>query len=471
MDNYTKNDSAALRVQALLCDKQEMGEVSGEISLPDYLPEVKRLMRVSATVTPPARYVGAANTELSGSVDFCILYTGNDGALYSTSHTSEYRIGIPTDLPNDAALGEGLVCDADILPEPCNARVLAPRKLSLKCRLRARMRIYGNRLIENGDMIAGIAAEKLFGSCDVAEHFCGVGEPLLLHDEIICDTQSEDVRVIYADGKVLIMEAVAGSGSINCRGEVALKLLCAHDSTGLPPSQLMRRIPFESSIEVEGCEVNCMASAFGTCTDVSVTVEEGRILCDLAIVLEGRAERNRNLTYVRDAYTLEATCESRTDFLSLPHSRSCICANFSVGSTLTAEEAGLRAGVSVIDAHQVRKRLVVFLCNAPQGVGGGGEANGAFSLCLFAFIANLASRKILDPFLCSRYDRNGNFAVNAKAFAVGASATANGGEMDKRIGKCTFFGICLVAVGNFHLLRGKFACIIRECEMYAASTA
>ena len=351
MDNSTKNDSAALRVQALLCDKQEMGEVSGEISLPDYLPEVKRLMRVSATVTPPARYVGAANTELSGSVDFCILYTGNDGALYSTSHTSQYRIGIPTDLPNDAALGEGLVCDADILPEPCNARVLAPRKLSLKCRLRARMRLYGNRLIENGDVIAGIAAEKLFGSCDTAEHFCGVGQPLLLHDEIVCDTQSEDVRVICADGKVLVSEAVAGSGGVTCRGEVALKLLCAHDSTGLPPSQLMRRIPFESSIEVEGCEVNCMASAFGTCTDVSVTVEEGRILCDLAIVLEGRAERNRNLTYVRDAYTLEATCESRTDFLSLPHSRSCVCANFSVGSTLTAEEAGLRAGMSVIDAQ------------------------------------------------------------------------------------------------------------------------
>ena len=351
MDNYTKNDSAALRVQALLCDKQEMGEVSGEISLPDYLPEVKRLMRVSATVTPPARYVGAANTELSGSVDFCILYTGNDGALYSTSHTSEYRIGIPTDLPNDAALGEGLVCDADILPEPCNARVLAPRKLSLKCRLRARMRLYGNRLIENGDVIAGIAAEKLFGSCDVAEHFCGVGEPLLLHDEIICDTQSEDVRVICADGKVLIMEAVAGSGSINCRGEVVLKLLCAHDSTGLPPSQLMRRIPFESSIEVEGCEVNCAASAFGTCTDVSVTVEEGRILCDVAVVLEGRAQRDRTISYVRDAYTLDTKCESRTDSLTLPKSRSCICANFSVGSTLTAEEAGLRTGVNVIDAQ------------------------------------------------------------------------------------------------------------------------
>ena len=107
MDNYTKTDSAALRVQTLLCDKLEMSEVTAEVSLPDYRPEIKRLIRVTATISPPARYVGAASTELSGNVDFCILYTGNDGALYSTTHASEYRITIPVDLPNDAALGEG----------------------------------------------------------------------------------------------------------------------------------------------------------------------------------------------------------------------------------------------------------------------------------------------------------------------------------------------------------------------------
>ena len=34
MDNYIKNDATALRVQAMLCDKQEMSEVTAEVSLP-----------------------------------------------------------------------------------------------------------------------------------------------------------------------------------------------------------------------------------------------------------------------------------------------------------------------------------------------------------------------------------------------------------------------------------------------------
>ena len=350
MDNYTKYDSPALRVQTLLSDKQEMGEVTAEISLPDYLPEVKRLVRVSANVAPPARYVGAANAELSGAVDLCILYTGNDGALYSTSHSADYRIGIPVELPADALPGEGLVCDAEVLPEPCNARVLAPRKLSIKCRLRARMRLLGIRLIENGELTAGMAAERLYGSCECGELFFGTGEALMLHDEIVFDAQNDDLRVVCAEGLVFVTEAVAGSGCVTCRGEVALKLLCAHDTTGMQPSLLLRRIPFESATEVEGCEVNCAASAFGSCTDVSVTVEDGRILCDLSIVLQARAQRDRTLTYVRDAYALESASDGKISSLTLPASRSSVCANFSLGSTLTAEEAGLRAGMSVVDA-------------------------------------------------------------------------------------------------------------------------
>ena len=74
-------------------------------------------------------------------------------------------------------------------------------------------------------------------------------------------------------------------------------------------------------------------------------------MCDLSVILQGRAQRDRNLSYVRDAYALDSVSDSKTDFLSLPQSRSCVCANFSIGSTLTSEEVGLRQGMSVIDTQ------------------------------------------------------------------------------------------------------------------------
>ena len=124
-----------------------------------------------------------------------------------------------------------------------------------------------------------------------------------------------------------------------------------------------------------------------------------------------------------------------------------------------------------IDARQVCERLVVLFGNAPQGVGGGGEANSAFSLGLLTFVADVASTEVLNLRLCACYDRNGKFSVNAKAFAIRASAATDGRDVHERIGKGHLICFCLVTVWNLYLLRRDLACIIRECEMYAASTA
>ncbi|MBR0443324.1 MAG: hypothetical protein IIX15_03200, partial [Clostridia bacterium] len=52
-----KNETRVMRLQLPICDRMVITEVSGEVSLPDYQPEIKRLLRVSATVQPPTRYV------------------------------------------------------------------------------------------------------------------------------------------------------------------------------------------------------------------------------------------------------------------------------------------------------------------------------------------------------------------------------------------------------------------------------
>ena len=58
-DFYTPSTKGAarggmLRLQLPLCDKTVTSEVAGDFSLPDYQPEIKRLLRVSATVQPPS---------------------------------------------------------------------------------------------------------------------------------------------------------------------------------------------------------------------------------------------------------------------------------------------------------------------------------------------------------------------------------------------------------------------------------
>ncbi len=348
MDNYKKNDRTGLRVQAPVADKQILTELSCDLSLPDYQPEVKRLLRVYATVTPPEKYIGAGNAEFSGRVDYSVLYAGNDGSLYCASHGEDYSFSCPIEVPSDFELNNGFVCDIEQMPEAVTGRVAAPRKLAIKCRLRSHVCILGTRLIE--ESITGAEAESLERLCATGEsavRFVGIGEPLVLGDEILCE--GADLRVVCAEGEVFVSEATSGSGMVNCRGEVAVKLLCVHDGSTDAPTVQWRRIPFSQGVLTDGVEVNCDACAHGTCTALHITVEEGRILCEATVQLYARAQRNESISYTRDIYSTAAAGEESYLSCTLPRALKCINGNFSVNSTLTLEEAGIRSGMNAVD--------------------------------------------------------------------------------------------------------------------------
>ena len=57
-----------------MCDRTVTTEVSGDFTLPDYQPELRRLLSVVPTVLPPAKYVGSGRVELNGTVDYLVLY-------------------------------------------------------------------------------------------------------------------------------------------------------------------------------------------------------------------------------------------------------------------------------------------------------------------------------------------------------------------------------------------------------------
>ena len=349
MDNYQKG-RGAVRIQVPLCDKQTVTELSSDFSLPDYHPPIKRLLRVKAAVSLPDTYVGSGRVEASGTVDYSILYSGNDGALYCVTESAEYQMSVPVELTADIDLNEGLVCDVEILPDLTTGRVVAPRRLSVKCRLRSRVRVFGTRYLE--DAVAEpekYAVERLCSETECARLFFGAGEVLQLGDEILLDAGDADLRVISAEGEVFVTEAGAGSGTVNCRGEVCLKLLCCHESTGEPPSVLLRRIPFTQAVPTDGAEVNCDCCANGVCSELRITVEEGRILCEVGVRLRTRAQRNETLAYTKDLYSTNTAWESKHATFTFPFAKKCVNGNFSLNHTLSLEEAGIRPNMQVLD--------------------------------------------------------------------------------------------------------------------------
>lgn len=360
-DLHTAADAAA--IQLPICHKVVNHDISGDFSLPDYQPEIKRLLRIGTSILPPERYATRDSLELNGTMDYFVLYTGNDDQLYCAPLTTDYQINVPLGEERDRNggvpslwSGEDVTCTCDIAADPVTGRVTAPRRLNIKCRLNARVKAYAHTpmSVSEGDTTLNDHAERLTSHIRSSRLLRGVGEILPLQDDVILSpAEGNEVRVVCAEGQVMVTEASAGQGMITCRGDVLLKLtLCPAD---IPegeeslPTITVRKIPFSQAVEVPDVTPDCSSCAHGACSEMSIEIEEGHLHADLGIVLEVLAQKNQITPYTKDLYSTqrETTCQYAT--YPTEEAIKCLNGNFTLSDSLPLSEAGISPSSRVAD--------------------------------------------------------------------------------------------------------------------------
>lgn len=366
MMNEFMGDTAERRtVQVPILDKTLTTEVAGDYSLPDYQPEIKRLLRIGANVLPPNRFAGSSGTELGGTVDYYVLYMGHDGGIYCAPLSAEYRMEAQPDSAvagNLSAVGEPMVCLCDAIAETPVGRVTAPRHLNIRCRIQAAVKLYGECALEEIGEDGDPTLERLMGQAEVGRLYWGMGDPLPLRDDVILPPAGGEMRVICAEGQVMITEATPALGLVNCRGEVTVKLiLCPAESEEAFASDsveqqetpaltvMQRKIPFSQAIEVEGVTPACTATACGYCSDMSVQMEEGHIHLDLGVVTEVRAQKNETVPYVGDLYSTRREGECLQTVYPAELGHRTLNGNFTLSDSQPLSQLGIDPATKVAD--------------------------------------------------------------------------------------------------------------------------
>lgn len=337
------------RFRMPLCDRIITAELSNDYTLPDYQPEIRRILRVGASILPPAKYIEGNGVEFNGTADYHMLYIGADGGLYTAPLSGEYSFNAPLDMTGEFDLNEGVTVLTDISDESITYRVSAPRKLSIKCRLAAHVRAYGMMIAE--ERISGevnpLSIERLDKECDTTVIMSGLGEIAELSEEIFPD--GDNIRVINACADANINSVTASDGYADCRGTVVLKLLVCRDGEGMSAETLTRNILFSEQVEIDELtsDSSCRASAY--VSDITVNVEDGRILCDLSVIPEVAAYKTVPLTYTRDLYSTENYCEASYRNYDIPCVLSSVTGNFSQSERLPVSDTTVQTGSRVVD--------------------------------------------------------------------------------------------------------------------------
>lgn len=349
MEKYIKGEFMPGTLRLPVCRRRLSGELGEELSLPDYQPAVGRLLRVTPTLTPPARYLGGGRLELSGSVSYAILYAGEDDQLYSVTLPGSYSLETePDDIPG-AALTEDACVLAAVRPDSVTGRMTAPRRISLRLRISADVTCLCDCRID--EQLEGTVSEpelrRLLGEAEYGDAVHAEEESVPLEDEIIPEPGEGELRVIAADGAVLMGEVSAGRDCMVCRGELLLRLLCCREEGEC--SAVWRRLPFVRELSAPRVCPGWDCRGAGKCQSVNVSVEDGRLLCEAAISLEAEAYHRESVAFTRDIYSTggaaEVTCCERRVWLPVRVTNG----NFSQSGVFDAAEVGLPPSARIVD--------------------------------------------------------------------------------------------------------------------------
>jgi len=112
-------------------------EVSAEYNLPDYLPDINRLLKVSAKITEISHFLSGDTLEYDGTLKCTVLYATGDGNLKSADFERDFS-------GNMGVAGTSGDCDirfdAGIATVSC--RLINPRKLTAKLKLALKGEVY-----------------------------------------------------------------------------------------------------------------------------------------------------------------------------------------------------------------------------------------------------------------------------------------------------------------------------------------
>lgn len=280
-------------------DKVLSGDFTTEVSMPDYEAEVRRLLHVSATLTDPLWYADGGRIGMNGEILYRILYSGSDGELYETEARESYDIAEA--YKGDRPVGT-VFCE--VYPESIISRVIAPRKLSIKCRIRGVMKAFSeNDIYENLSYIENPASiERLTDEIEYVRLMPStVGEFTV--EEAFPLSTADDARIISSRAAIYCDGVESGNGEVTVKGNAHVTVLI-EDGDGAV-STMEERIPIREFIEADGVTPSTRCACRLSVSDCTARMENGEMLIEISATAKLFPAEYATARYTKDLYSTE----------------------------------------------------------------------------------------------------------------------------------------------------------------------
>lgn len=282
-------------------------EVSGELTMPDYYPEIRKVISLWADAVPDSKYLSEGALETGGTLAFSLLYIGDDGTLTSVPYVTEYAQSV-----NMGADFQGCAADVRVesFAEGAVCRPLAPRTVSLKAKVKSR--ITADRLgdCEMNTVIKDQSAvtpqmertlEHLYKKLRTSKR-CTAFATGSVSSEM---SNPENAKPVLCRGEILPESAAASKDRITLRGTYVISCLVL-TADGIYKT-VTSSIPFEEHLSAEGAAPDnaCAFTAKAASVSVSCDSDSQKLIFDGEYDLSAVYSDKRELQATDDVYSTE----------------------------------------------------------------------------------------------------------------------------------------------------------------------
>ena len=328
-----------------ICNRVINCDVSEDINIPEGLPDVRRVLALKENILTPAKFIGAKSVDMSGTVDYTLIYLGVDGNIYSVPFSAEYSFLLPLENSDD---NDSISVISSLSSDNANIRLSTPRRLQIRAGIRASAICFARTLcaesIDGAEDDSAIQRLELDGESAFFE--CESSDVVTLSDEYIL---SEGDRIIYSDAEVFINDVRVDGEVIRVGGEAVIKLLLQN---GENIDTVLRKLPFDAETDLDELELldgEVLCRAYGSVNEFDVSVNEGKAHIDVGIVLEVCMAQNRDVRYTRDIYSTKQTCKVEYKKGYLPVVLFNKNVNITQSERTSASDIGIDSEAQIID--------------------------------------------------------------------------------------------------------------------------
>ena len=159
----------------------------------------------------------------------------------------------------------------------------------------------------------------------------------------------ENCNVALADSSVVVDECRIEGELVRISGEVILKMLvlCEQDDGS---ECVTRKLRFDAESDLAGVEAaDSLCRVSGCVTDISMSVDEGKVNTEISLVLEVCLGQNRAVSYTADVYSTSQSADTTFKAHLLP--KVILNKNFHVSQSerIPIEELNFTDGAQIID--------------------------------------------------------------------------------------------------------------------------